>query len=107
MAPPDSVLNAAMVQTGGTNFCNGTINVFYASLVPPAGPGIYLLSNGVLYATGVVSSGGGGNFSQWGGSQTNAGISVTGAHNGWLGRRVRSFTRGGGTVCTPWIAIAL
>jgi hypothetical protein len=114
---PQSIgVNATLLQTGGTNFCNGGLTVFYMLGAPGVGadyygPGHYVLSNGVLCVTGTVSSGspyydGRGDFQQWGGWHTNAGTFVIGNDLGQLGGlRASSFTLGGGTMITPSISI--
>jgi hypothetical protein len=106
--------NATLLQTGGTNFCDGPMTVYNSRSLPGVGadffgPGHYVLSNGVLYVSSTVSSGnydGGGDFQQWGGWHTNAGTHVIGVDDGQLGGlRRSSFTLGGGTMVTASISI--
>src|SRR5437764_8302404 len=102
--------NAVLLQTGGTNFCNGSIEVYNEGdaliNVPFWGAGSYILSNGVLCVSGTIrawlSS-----FQQWGGWHTNAGTEVSGGtFPGWE-IRTGSFTLGGGTLITPSINVKL
>lgn len=116
---PNSIgVNATLLQTGGTNLCDGPLATFNMRGAPGVGapyygPGHYILSDGVLYVSGTVSSGspsydGGGDFQQWGGWHTNAGTIVIGQDMGQLGGlRLSSFALGGGTMLTPSVSISL
>jgi hypothetical protein len=103
--------DATLLQTGGTNFCNGTLTAYHeygapGVGVPFIGPGRYVLSNGVLCVSSTVHSWMG-DFLQWGGWHTNAGTEVTGGiYPNWE-IRTGSFTLGGGTLVTPSISVAL
>jgi hypothetical protein len=101
---------ALLLQTGGTNLCNGNIQVYDegASLInePFEGAGSYVLSNGVLYVTGSVISWMS-SFQQWGGWHTNAGTRVTGETLPSFYLRTGSFTLGGGILITPSISVSL
>jgi hypothetical protein len=102
--------NAVFVQTGGTNFCNGSMQVYdtRAALinVPFWGPGSYVLSNGVLCVSNTVRSWMS-RFQQWGGWHTNAGTEVAGDTRPNWEIRSGSFTLGGGTLITPSITVEL
>ena len=102
--------NAVLLQTGGTNFCNGSILVYdaRASLlnVPFWGAGSYVLSNGVLCVSNTVRSWMS-SFQQWGGWHTNAGTEVTGDTFPNNVIRTGSFALGGGILITPYISVNL
>src|SRR5258706_13968430 len=107
-------VNATLLQTGGTNFCDGSLIVYREDGSPAGsaftGPGHFVLSNGVVCVSSTVWSGyygAGGDFQQWGGWHTNAGILVKGdtAPN-WV-LKTSSFKLGGGTLITPSISIGL
>jgi hypothetical protein len=104
--------NATLLQTGGTNFCDGPLIAYHeygAPGVPVAGigPGRYILSNGVLNVSSTVRSWTGGGFAQWGGSHTNASTEVRGEiYPGWE-IRAGHYVLGGGTLVTPSISIRL
>ncbi len=100
--------NAVVLQTGGTNFCNGSLEVYdeTASLMnePFWGAGSYALSNGVLCVSGTVRAWMG-SFQQSGGWHTNAGTEVAGETMPNWEIRTGSFTLGGGTLITPSISV--
>jgi hypothetical protein len=102
--------NAVLLQTGGTNFCNGSLQVYdtRAALMnmPFWGPGSYVLSNGVLCVSNTVRSWMS-SFQQWGGWHTNAGTQVAGDTRPNWEIRSGSFTLGGGTLITPSITVQL
>lgn len=104
--------NATLLQTGGTNFCNGPMTLYHeygapGVPLPGLGPGRYILSNGVLCASGTVCSKTSGDFQQWGGWHTNAGTQVYGDIFPIWQIEAGSFTLGGGTLITPSISAAL
>src|SRR5205807_820121 len=80
---PNSInADATLLQTGGTNFCNGQLTAYHEYGFPGVpmefyGPGRYVLSNGVLCVSGPVSAYLG-SFEQWGAWHTNAGTGVSG-----------------------------
>jgi len=103
--------NATLLQTGGTNFCNGSLTAYHVYGAPGIGspflgPGRYVLSNGVLCVTGTVQSWLT-TFEQWGGWHTNAGTQVKGETFPGFEIRTGSFTLGGGTLITPSINLGL
>src|SRR4029077_17498024 len=102
--------NAILLQTGGTNFCSGSIQVYDegASLLnePFRGAGSYVLSNGVLCVSNTVRSWMS-SFQQWGGWHTNAGTEVAGDTLANCQIRHRSFPLCGGTLITPSINVSL
>jgi len=103
--------NATLLQTGGTNFCNGVLTAYHeygAPGIPLAffGPGRYVLSNGVLCVSSTVRAWLG-DFQQWGGWHTNAGTEVAGDIFPNWDIRTGRFTLGGGTLITPSISVKL
>jgi hypothetical protein len=102
--------NASLLQTGGTNFCNGSIEVYDTRdaliNVPFWGPGSYVLSNGVLCVSSTVRSWMS-SFEQWGGWHTNAGTEVAGDTLPDFEIRTGSFILGGGNLITPSISVDL
>ena len=77
LSPPPGVSTADgyFVQTGGTNFC-GPIVIYGGNVIPLDASGSYTLSNGALFASGTIAVEGRGSFNQWGGVNTNAGVSL-------------------------------
>jgi hypothetical protein len=95
----------SFLQNGGTNF-TGAISI--GSLGPSSiGEGSYVLSNGVLFATGSLTLGPPGSFAQWGGLQTNNGINVEGSLDRFGAAQPSSFVLGAGTVFTPFINVGI
>ncbi len=91
---PTGVRSGSFLQTGGTNV-TGTILDGELS-AHSVGTGSYILSNGVLYASGTVTIGPPGVFSQWGGLETNAGFIVAGSLDQFSNPQPAAATLGGG-----------
>jgi hypothetical protein len=99
------VRDGSVLQTGGTHF-TGIISI--GTLGPGSlGTGSYVLSNGVLYASGGVFMGPPGNFTQWGGFQTNAGINLQGTLDRFSVPQPSAYTLAGGLILTPSLNISV
>lgn len=95
--------SASFIQTGGTNYA-GSIMMNGVDADPLVAGGSYSLAYGYLFA-GEVSVGPGCAFSQSGGVNSNAGISLAGTYV-LHGPRPAYFTLSGGQLSTPGISVS-
>jgi hypothetical protein len=100
---PVGVRTGSFLQTGGTNLTGSITDGELTSY--SIGAGSYVLSNGVLYASGMVFIGPPGGFSQWGGLETNAGFNVAGMLDEFYNPEPSAAVLGGGTMLSSSILV--
>lgn len=100
---PDGVRSGSFLQTGGTNVTGSITDGELTDY--SVGAGSYVLSNGVLHASGTVYVGPAGEFSQWGGLETNAGFNVAGMLDEFYNPEPSAAELGGGTMLAPSVLV--